>query len=460
MVDGRLPVGNTTQHLDTTVVTHDSLLTAHREGVFIGDPLDANARTSVEAINADQYGAHVIAHAAPGATDAFSRARVSSPVTLFDSQSQYDDGTKDSYFHKVTTGGSTSHNHDQACVDMTTDATAGASVIRQSQRYIRYQPGKSQLIYITFDFSAVDGGTKEVGYGDAENGIFLRMDASGNLSLFKRSKRTGSVVETEVQQADWSEDKFDGTGKSGVTLDGTKSGLLVVDLQWLSVGTVRVAWDIGGVIHYAHNFHWANIGSGVYMSTANLPIRYELTGNGNVSHLFAICSSVQSEGGFTADLGHEHATPNAAVKACPITVQTPIVSIRPLALFKTYTNRGTYIPTAISFYVSGNPVLLQVWHGGTLTGATFAATDAESGVEYDVAATAIANGHLVTSEFGAAAGGGKAFSSAGASDTQNRIYLTLDIDGANQDGGNYTITGTGLGGTAQVYCNIHWVEIK
>ena len=393
--------------------------------------------------------------------DAFGRLRVSNPVTLFDSQSQYDDGTKDNWFHKVTGAASSSHNINQACVDIVTTTGGTDAYIRQSQRYIRYQPGKSQLVLITFDMSAVDGGTKRVGYFDADNGVFIEMAADGVISLVRRSKRTGSVVDTKAAQSAWSVDAFDGTGISGVTLDMTKSQILVIDLQWLSVGQVRVGFDVDGDLHYAHHFTWANGNNGVYMSTANLPVRYELTGNGSISHLFAICASVQSEGGFVTDLGHQHATPSGiTAKACAVTVETPIISIRPKALFNTYTNRGSYIPSGVTFYTTGNAALLKIYHGGTLTGASFASTDAESGVEYDTAATAIANAHLVDSDFVAAAGGGKAFSSAGANQATNRIFLTLDIDGNNVDNGNYTVVGTGIGGTAQVHCNVHWTEIK
>jgi hypothetical protein len=398
-----------------------------------------------------------------GQKDAFSRTRVSNPTTIFDSQSQFDAGIVDNWYHKITGSASAAHDHDKASVTLTTTTGGTDAIIRQTQRYFRYQPGKSQLIFITFDYMTDDGGTKEAWYGDDDNGIGFRRAADGTLSFIKRSKQSGSVVDEVIPQEKWNVDRFitgNELNHSNIHLKALKSQILVIDLQWLATGRVRIGFDIDGELHYGHHFKWANENNGVYMSTANLPVRYKLTGNGNVTNMECICTAVISEGGFTADLGHEHVTPNILPKSCPVTVATPIISIRPKALFKTYTNRGTYVPTAISFYTQTNPVLVQNWHGGTLTGASFASADAESGIDYDVAATAIANGHLTTSEFGAAASGGKAFSSAGQSETQNKIFLTLDIDGAVIDNGNYTITGTGLGGTAVVYMNIHWAEIK
>lgn len=40
-----------------------------------------------------------------GSYDAFSRVRVSNPVTLFNSQSEYDAGLEDVWNHATTTGG-------------------------------------------------------------------------------------------------------------------------------------------------------------------------------------------------------------------------------------------------------------------------------------------------------------------------------------------------------------------
>lgn len=56
---------------------------------------------------------------------------------------------------------------------------------------------------------------------------------------------------------------------------------------------------INGKIIYCHQFNHANIETNVYMSTPNLPIRYEIIneGTGPEDHLDHICCSVISEGG-------------------------------------------------------------------------------------------------------------------------------------------------------------------
>jgi len=92
---------------------------------------------------------------------------------------------------------------------------------------------------------------------------------------------------------------MNGTGSSGITLDFTKSQILFIDFEWLGVGRVRMGFVIDGAIYYCHEFNHANNLTGVYMSTPNLPIRYEIAndGNGGAAALEHICASVISEGG-------------------------------------------------------------------------------------------------------------------------------------------------------------------
>jgi len=46
--EGQLPVGNSGEYLDTTVVTQDSGVETHREAVVITDPEDNDARLKVK----------------------------------------------------------------------------------------------------------------------------------------------------------------------------------------------------------------------------------------------------------------------------------------------------------------------------------------------------------------------------------------------------------------------------
>src|SRR5210317_897335 len=110
-------------------------------------------------------------------TDAFGRFPVSNPVTLFDYQSQYDAGPL-FWETKVTGTGSTQFNGTAAEVDLTV-AADGDRVIRQTRAYLRYQPGKSQLVMMT----------------GCLHGL-------GDMFIVKRSNTTGSVVDTKVAETE------------------------------------------------------------------------------------------------------------------------------------------------------------------------------------------------------------------------------------------------------------------
>lgn len=232
------------------------------------------------------------------AIDAFGRWRVSNPVTLFDGRSGYSENL---LWSDQLISGSLISSQDipSAQTLFTTLANTAGRRVRQSLKRFNYTPGKSQLALMTFNFNgSADGNDKKVGYFDDRNGIFLRLNGSV-LSLNRRKWNGIAAIDTTVAQANWNIDKLDGSGPSGITLDVTKTQIFLIDLEWLGVGRVRMGFVIDGQIVYCHEFNHANTETVVYMSTGNLPTRYELehSGTGPGSSLSCICATVISEGG-------------------------------------------------------------------------------------------------------------------------------------------------------------------
>ena len=234
-------------------------------------------------------------------TDAFGRQRVSTPFTIFDSHNLLDEND---LFDESTSGsGSSSHTVNTSSVDMAVTDASGDEVIRQSYRRMSYQPGKSMLNMNTFVFNEAKTGLRQrVGLFDSQNGIFLQQDDSA-ISFNLRSFVGGSASDTTILQSSWNVDPLDGTGPSEQALDLTKSQIMWTDLEWLGVGSVRVGFIINGQFVLCHVFHNANENANVYMTTPNLPIRYEITNTAatsGASTLKQICSTVMSEGGYDA----------------------------------------------------------------------------------------------------------------------------------------------------------------
>lgn len=338
-------------------------------------------------------------------TDAFGRLRVSQPYTLFDSQSRY---AADNQFDTSTSGtGSSTFNTNQASVSMSVTAGGVGSVVRQTYRSFPYQPGKGLLVLATFQ---MDNGTsanvnQKVGYFNTQNGVFFQRTGSTN-SFVLRSYTGGSVDDSRaVTQANWNGDKLNGTGASGLTLDLSHPQILWMDFEWLGVGSVRCGFIINGQYIVCHTFNTANVyGTTVYMTTAILPVRYEITSTSAVAAtLTQICSSVVSEGGFE-QTSIDHVARRTTILTTISTTFLPLVSIR-LASGRTgavvLPNRIQVLPTTSQNYE------VALVKNTTLTGATWAATvPSDSNVDYDVAATAMTGGTIVQTDFVTATGSG------------------------------------------------------
>lgn len=232
--------------------------------------------------------------------DSFGRLRTSAPFTIFDSKQIHSDQPL-FWDDQETSGSGTSSTHSTATASttMAVSADTAGTRVRQTFQRFNYQPGKSQLVLMTANISQlVEGVTTRVGYFDDNNGLFFEADGT-SLYVVRRTKTSGSVVDNAVSSASWNVDKMDGSGKSGVAIDPTKTQILFIDFEWLGVGRVRMGFVVNGQYHVCHEFRNANTLSVVYMSTPNLPLRYEISndGTGPAASLMHICGTVISEGG-------------------------------------------------------------------------------------------------------------------------------------------------------------------
>ena len=351
------------------------------------DELLANI-VSAQPVNVNFYGT---------ALDAFGRARTSAPYTLFDSQNRY---AKNGLFSETTaTGGTVTYDANASTVLLNVTTSSGSEVVRQTYRSFSYQPGKGLLVMNTFVMPAAQDEQRiRIGYFNTQNGVFLEREGS-DIYITRRTYVTGSAVDTRVAQADWNGDKLNGTGDSGFTLDLTKAQIFWEDFEWLGVGSVRAGFVIDGQNIICHTFQNANSLSSVYMTTAILPVRYEITNLAavtNASTLKQICSTVISEGGYekkVAPLVARMTTANTGISTSFI----PLVSIR-LASGRT---GAVVIPDGYNVLPTSSGTTtfeIALIKNPTLTGASFAATDSAN-VERDITATALTGGTILESQY-------------------------------------------------------------
>ena len=325
--------------------------------------------------------------------DAFGRMRVSNPFTLFDSSHRYSDNN---LWATSTTGtASATFSANEGLVNLTVGTASGDKIIRETIKVFSYQPGKSLLVMSTFVLGDAKANLKQrVGYYGADNGIYFERDGTTNY-MVERSIVTGVVTDTRVAQANWNQDPLDGTGPSGLTLDSSKAQILYMDVEWLGLGTVRTGFIINGQFVPAHNFNHANLVNTTYITTASLPLRYEMENTGvtaSTSTLKQVCSTVISEGGY--QLAGAQQSIGTAINA-PRTLTTaatfyPVISIR----LKAARLDGIVILTALSLLGITNNANYQwqVIASGTTTGGTWVSAGTNSCVEYNITGTSFATG--------------------------------------------------------------------
>lgn len=394
--------------------------------------------------------------------DGFGRQRVSNVHTLFDNQNQYHIGFRD--WSSLAAGtGAISHLPNESSVQLSTGGTAnGAQIIRQTKLCWRYQSGKGQQIFRTFLFgAAVANLRRRTGYFDGNNGVFLEQ-TTGDLRWVVRSNTTGTPSDAVfAAQADWNLDRLDGSGPSGATLDVTKAQRMAIDLQWLGVGRVRVGFDIGGRVVEAHEFNFSNTLTTPYMTTANLPLRSEITNTGvtaGANTMKDICSSVMSEGG-DENFGRGNlGTASNGITPIAVTARRPVLSIRPALNYFGIPNRAWYIPIEALFHTVTNDCAWEIVYGGALSGGggpVWTAATADSSVEFDLTATTITGGVTVVQGYGLAGVG--VASGLQVANVAGRFPNSVDSLLGTQLG--HSIVCTSFGGTSNVSATVNWREI-
>lgn len=337
-------------------------------------------------------------------TDAFGRLRISNPFTLFDSSHRFADNGL--WSTSNTAGGTYGFVTNQSTVDMTVDTSANTEIIRETTKVFSYQPGKSLLILNTFAMNAPKTNLRQrVGYFGAQNGVYLENDGTTNYFVL-RSYTTGAIVETRVAQSDWTIDSFDGNGYSGqgsapehsTGLDVSKTNILWFDIEWLGVGDVRCGFVVDGKFVIAHIFHNDNRNTVPYMTTASLPLRYEIKNTGvtaSSSTLKQICSTVMSEGGYELR-GLQQAVGNPV--GTPVTLATAgtyytLISLR----LKSARLDAIAVLTAISLLAVTNNAVVnwQVRASATTTGGTWVSAGTDSSVEYKLDGGTVSGGRIL-----------------------------------------------------------------
>lgn len=409
------------------------------------------------------------------AVDGFGKQKVSNAFTIADSS--HTRGKNPDREQETLTGSATSVYDSDTSSILLSVATSGDEVIRQNRQYCIYQPGKSLNILCT---GVLDGGTNAsnctsmIGYFDDENGVFAKYvgdgAGTGTLNFVLRSKTgalggtKGTAFNLDIAQNAWNGDKMDGTGSSGISIDATKSLIFFFDIEWLGVGAVRCGFVVGGIIYIAHIFKNSNIRDTTYMTSANLPIRYQIVSGtgGGAGTLEQICSSVQSDGGFNPE-----GTRFSAVRTTGISVSStlvPLISIRLKGDSFVNARTNIIIKNISTMAATNTDMGIRIYETkaeysqSLLTGANFVSASSvskESAVEYDISSTAVnmANSTLIQAQFVADDVNQFSFIPGGLG------VIASNIVAAVGDTDIYTVAAIATSGSSTTFAAINWEEI-
>ncbi len=165
---------------------------------------------------------------------------------------------------------------------------------------------------------------------------------------------------------------------------------------------MRCGFIIDGQYIVCHTFENANNVATVYMSTATLPVRYEIVSSVAVAGtLKQICSSVVSEGGYE-QYSFGHIARRTAILGTIGSTFLPIVSIR----LKSTRLGAVVLPQRVQVLpTTSQNYEVALVKNPTLTGASWVATTSNN-VEMDVTATAVTGGTIVQTDYVTSSGSG------------------------------------------------------
>ena len=385
-------------------------------------------------------------------SDMFGRTKIAEAFTLFDSQHRYQDSND--FSDTTASGGTVGYNVNQSSALLNVTTASGSEVTRESKRIFPYQPGKSLQVMQTFVFAPPQTNLRQrAGYFTRQNGVFLEQDGD-IINFVVRSSASGSVVETRVPQANWNTDKLDGTGPSDVVLDLTKAQILFSEYEWLGVGSVRIGFAIDGSFIIAHQFNHANNIDEVYMTTAALPARLEITNTGptdSASTMKQICTTVISNGGYFRPT-------NQSTVIRPVT--TVSTAFYPLISIRMAEGRidSVIIPTGLDISpVTGDDFEFALLRNGTVTGGTYVTSGPDNNVQYNITATSMTGGEVMQEGFFSSTN--QSTSAVTLSDTKN---FSFQLGRSNADipvSDVVTLAVRVLSGTGDVRSALTWEDL-
>jgi hypothetical protein len=304
--------------------------------------------------------------------DTAGAPRASKRTIVFEITGTYDDNPL--IIEDVPTGtGLSTYNTLDGSITLSTGGTAsGARMIRQSYQYMIYTAGNGRQMIAGCGFGApATNVRRRFGLFDNDNGLFLEQTLTGYRFVI-RSNSSGAPVDAQFEQAAW-EDKFDGSGASGITLDLSRIQGFVFEFFGYNGIYIRFGFFLNGQMYYAKIVSNTNAAVPTGLATGTLPYRAEIENTGvalataTMTTTTAVC---YDEDGDSDDFFLEYSA-SMGVTSVAVTTRRPILTIRPKANWNGKVNRGHVHLEHASLVAKTNDCLIEIIRNGVLTGASY-----------------------------------------------------------------------------------------
>jgi len=233
--------------------------------------------------------------------DAAKRLRVSNLTPVFDGKTLKD---KNALIFDETGTGIAGSTYDNTTSGVKLSVTAGQYIVRRSKVFAPYFPGDSQKIDSTLiNFQVETGITKQHGYFSCStsapytanfDGIYIEADGVTDNTHKLKVDRDGTNT-VSIPRSLW-EDKLDGTGASGITIDFANFNIFLIDFIWLGGFRVRFGVAIDDVVTWFHHYRHSNTTDKVMMLSPNQPIQTIIRSTTGAGFITQVCSTISTEG--------------------------------------------------------------------------------------------------------------------------------------------------------------------
>lgn len=294
----------------------------------------------------------------------------------------------------TSTTGSGAVTHSGQFVQIASGAATSSSGTLFTNKFLEYHPGIGALVRFTAIWgTGITGNIQIAGPGNATDGFFFGY----NETSFGVMRRSASS-DTWIPQSTWNVDKYDGTGKSGNTLDTSKGNVFQIKFQWLGFGAISfyIENQITGELDLVHQISYTNQNTETSIENPSLPFcATSINTTNNTDIVIKISSIGMFVEGILNDASHTiHAIDNTKT----ISTELSILTIRNKSTYQGISNAVQIQPTYLSLAADGTKNVTIHAHINTTLGGTPSYTDIDadtSVVDYDIAGTTITGGRLV-----------------------------------------------------------------